>query len=53
MINGGTVSRWACINFSRGVQESIAFGFCRELAQMCQVSGMVLTYLPTYLHAYI
>ncbi|XP_022137920.1 protein argonaute 10 [Momordica charantia] len=40
MINGMTVSRWACINFSRSVQESVARGFCSELAQMCQVSGM-------------
>nr|AJL33594.1 argonaute 10-like protein [Petunia x hybrida] len=40
MINGMTVSRWACINFSRSVQESVARGFCTELAQMCQVSGM-------------
>lgn len=42
MINGMTVSRWACINFSRCVQESVARGFCNELAQMCQVSGMVV-----------
>ena len=41
MINGMTVNRWACINFSRSVQESVARGFCSELAQMCQVSGMV------------
>ncbi|XP_042518016.1 protein argonaute 10-like [Macadamia integrifolia] len=40
MINGSTVSRWACINFSRSVQESVARGFCNELAQMCQISGM-------------
>ncbi|XP_077248024.1 protein argonaute 10-like [Tasmannia lanceolata] len=40
MINGSTVSRWACINFSRSVQENVARGFCNELAQMCQVSGM-------------
>lgn len=40
MINGMTVSRWACINFSRSVQESVARGFCGELGQMCQVSGM-------------
>ncbi|KAK3040516.1 hypothetical protein RJ639_028962, partial [Escallonia herrerae] len=40
MINGMTVSRWACINFSRNVQENVARGFCNELAQMCQVSGM-------------
>ncbi|KAL0348907.1 UNVERIFIED_CONTAM: protein argonaute 10, partial [Sesamum angustifolium] len=40
MINGMTVSRWACINFSRSVQDSVARGFCNELAQMCQVSGM-------------
>ncbi|CAK9160657.1 unnamed protein product [Ilex paraguariensis] len=40
VINGMTVSRWACINFSRSVQENVARGFCNELAQMCQVSGM-------------
>uniref|UniRef100_A0A7N0TFJ1 Uncharacterized protein n=1 Tax=Kalanchoe fedtschenkoi TaxID=63787 RepID=A0A7N0TFJ1_KALFE len=40
MINGMTVTRWACINFSRSVQENVARGFCNELAQMCQVSGM-------------
>ncbi|XP_042038307.1 protein argonaute 10-like [Salvia splendens] len=40
MINGMTVSRWACVNFSRSVQDSVARGFCNELAQMCQVSGM-------------
>jgi len=42
MINGMTVSRWACINFSRSVQDTVALSFCTELAQMCQVSGMVL-----------
>ncbi|CAN0857208.1 Protein argonaute 10 [Linum grandiflorum] len=40
MINGMTVNRWVCINFSRSVQESVARGFCSELGQMCQVSGM-------------
>ncbi|KAJ0981614.1 hypothetical protein J5N97_009869 [Dioscorea zingiberensis] len=40
MINGSTVTRWACINFSRSVQESLARGFCNELAQMCHISGM-------------
>ncbi|XP_031476347.1 protein argonaute 10-like [Nymphaea colorata] len=40
MINGSKVSHWACINFSRSVQESVARSFCNELAQMCQVSGM-------------
>ncbi|XP_031493653.1 protein argonaute 10-like [Nymphaea colorata] len=40
MINGSKVSHWACINFSRGVQQSVASTFCNELAQMCQVSGM-------------
>ncbi|KAI4311295.1 hypothetical protein MLD38_036200 [Melastoma candidum] len=40
MIDGMTVNRWACINFSRSVQESVARGFCTELAQMCTVSGM-------------
>ncbi|XP_039031694.1 protein argonaute PNH1-like isoform X3 [Hibiscus syriacus] len=40
VINGSTVRYWACINFSRNVQESTAHGFCQELVQMCQISGM-------------
>ncbi|KAJ6827225.1 putative protein argonaute PNH1 [Iris pallida] len=40
VINGGTVNYWACINFSRSIQENTAHGFCQELAQMCQISGM-------------
>ncbi|MQM06013.1 hypothetical protein Taro_038830 [Colocasia esculenta] len=40
MINGSTVTHWACINFSRSVQENTARLFCQELAQICQVSGM-------------
>ncbi|KAJ8490512.1 hypothetical protein OPV22_012233 [Ensete ventricosum] len=40
MVNGGRVSNWTCINFARNVQESVARGFCYELAQMCQISGM-------------
>ncbi|GLJ44154.1 hypothetical protein SUGI_0921230 [Cryptomeria japonica] len=46
MVNGGTVNHWACINFSRSVQESVARGFCHELAQMCQISGMVFNLEP-------
>lgn len=45
MINGMAVSRWACINFSRSVQDNIARTFCNELGQMCQVSGMVVSCL--------
>ncbi|XP_020259992.1 protein argonaute PNH1-like, partial [Asparagus officinalis] len=41
VINGCTVNHWACINFSRSIQESTAHGFCQELAQMCQITGMV------------
>lgn len=40
VINGCKVSHWACINFSRSVPENTARGFCQELAQMCQISGM-------------
>lgn len=40
MVNGGTVTFWACINFSRSVQDSAAARFCQELAVMCQISGM-------------
>lgn len=41
MVNGGRVNNWICVNFSRNVQDSVARGFCYELAQMCQISGMV------------
>nr|CAB3459881.1 unnamed protein product [Digitaria exilis] len=40
MVNGGRVSSWACMNFSRSVNDNAARMFCQELAQMCQVSGM-------------
>ncbi|CAN1265711.1 Protein argonaute 1 [Linum perenne] len=40
MVNGGTVNYWLCINFSRQVQDTVARGFCYELAQMCHISGM-------------
>ncbi|CAI0400263.1 unnamed protein product [Linum tenue] len=40
MVNGGTVNNWICINFSRHIQDSMARGFCYELSQMCQTSGM-------------
>lgn len=41
MVNGGNVSYWACINFSRNVAENVARDFCIQLAQMCLTSGMV------------
>nr|XP_016468232.1 PREDICTED: protein argonaute 1-like isoform X2 [Nicotiana tabacum] len=40
MVNGGTVNNWICVNFSRNVQDTVARGFCSELAQMCMISGM-------------
>ncbi|CAM0908526.1 unnamed protein product [Alopecurus aequalis] len=40
MVNGGRVRSWMCVNFARNVQDSVATGFCRELARMCQASGM-------------
>ncbi|CAM6009780.1 unnamed protein product [Sphagnum balticum] len=40
MVNGGVVNHWACLNFSRSVQENVASAFCAELAHMCQTSGM-------------
>ncbi|KAJ7975336.1 Argonaute family protein [Quillaja saponaria] len=46
MVNGGTVNHWICINFSRQVQESVAGGFCHELAQMCHISGMAFNPQP-------
>ncbi|XP_008812792.1 protein argonaute 1B-like [Phoenix dactylifera] len=46
MVNGGRVQNWMCINFARNVQESVARGFCHELAQMCQISGMDFSIEP-------
>ncbi|KAL5748700.1 hypothetical protein ACOSQ2_025997 [Xanthoceras sorbifolium] len=46
MVNGGTVNHWICINFSRNVQDSVARGFCYELAQMCYISGMAFNPEP-------
>ncbi|CAK8563351.1 unnamed protein product [Lathyrus sativus] len=40
VINGGKVTNWACINFSRNVQEKLASAFCQNLVQACQMSGM-------------
>ncbi|GFY96289.1 Stabilizer of iron transporter SufD / Polynucleotidyl transferase [Actinidia rufa] len=40
VINGSTINYWACINFSRSVQESTASCFCHQLVQACQGSGM-------------
>lgn len=52
MINGMTVSRWACVNFSRSVQENVARAFCYELGQMCEVSGMVNIFVFFFLTAF-
>ncbi|GJW33250.1 hypothetical protein Tco_0053282, partial [Tanacetum coccineum] len=41
MVNGGRVASWMCINFARNVQDNTARTFCHELAQMCNISGMV------------
>ncbi|CAF2218688.1 hypothetical protein YC2023_093892 [Brassica napus] len=46
MINGGTVSNWICINFSRQVPDNMARSFCQELAQMCHISGMAFNPEP-------
>ncbi|XP_057858466.2 protein argonaute PNH1-like isoform X2 [Cryptomeria japonica] len=45
MVDGGRVRYWACINFSR-VQEIPATVFCKELAEMCQISGMEFNLQP-------
>jgi eukaryotic translation initiation factor 2C len=38
MVNGGVVSRWACLNFSKNVQENVVATFCSKLARMCHIS---------------
>ncbi|KAG6503117.1 hypothetical protein ZIOFF_035407 [Zingiber officinale] len=49
----GRVNSWICINFTKNVQDNLARGFCHELAQMCQISGMpdhVERVLSTHYH---
>ncbi|PIA35484.1 hypothetical protein AQUCO_03500088v1 [Aquilegia coerulea] len=51
LLNGGMVHNWMCLNFSRNVQDAVARGFCFELAQMCNISGMAFNrdpILPPY-----
>uniref|UniRef100_A0ACD5W5V3 Uncharacterized protein n=1 Tax=Avena sativa TaxID=4498 RepID=A0ACD5W5V3_AVESA len=53
MINGGRVRSWLCVNFARNVQDSVATGFCRELARMCQSSGMDFALEPVLPAVYV
>ncbi|XP_018492188.1 protein argonaute 1 [Raphanus sativus] len=46
MIDGGTVSNWICVNFSRQVPDDLARAFCQGLAQMCHTSGMAFNPEP-------
>ncbi|KAL5070248.1 hypothetical protein RYX36_021135 [Vicia faba] len=46
VINGSTVRYWACINFSRSVQESTAHGFCQQLVQKCRILGIEFSQEP-------
>ncbi|KAM0874017.1 hypothetical protein ACQ4PT_037690 [Festuca glaucescens] len=48
MVNGGRVNDWICINFSRNVPDSAATSFCRQLAEMCQISGMDFSIDPLF-----
>ncbi|GAU20692.1 hypothetical protein TSUD_231060 [Trifolium subterraneum] len=42
MLNGGSVYKWLCINFSNNVGDPDVDCFCYELAKMCWISGLVL-----------
>ncbi len=46
MVNGGSIRRWACINFSQCVIAGIAPQLCNELIEMCRTSGMVFEMNP-------
>ncbi|MCO5607448.1 hypothetical protein L7F22_061644 [Adiantum nelumboides] len=46
VVNGGQVKNWICINFSQNVSQNVAQKFCRDLAIMCQVSGMIFRLEP-------
>ncbi|KAM0832665.1 hypothetical protein ACQ4PT_064752 [Festuca glaucescens] len=53
LVNGGRVRSWMCVNFARNVQDSVATGFCRELACMCQASGMEFALEPVLPAIYV
>ncbi|CAN6252682.1 unnamed protein product [Urochloa humidicola] len=53
MVNGGKVRSWICVNFARNVQDSVVRGFCRELALMCQASGMDFARDPVLAPLYV
>uniref|UniRef100_A0A0A9EQ62 AGO911 n=1 Tax=Arundo donax TaxID=35708 RepID=A0A0A9EQ62_ARUDO len=40
MFNGGRVGNWTCVNFSWDLEANTVRSFCRELAIMCQASGI-------------
>ncbi|XP_045829694.1 protein argonaute PNH1-like [Trifolium pratense] len=46
VINGSKVRYWACINFSRNVQQRTANAFCQQLVQACQSLGMEFSHEP-------
>ncbi|WJX90207.1 Protein argonaute PNH1 [Trifolium repens] len=46
VINGSKVRYWACINFSRNVQQRTANAFCLQLVQACQTLGMEFSQEP-------
>ncbi|GAU45969.1 hypothetical protein TSUD_194170, partial [Trifolium subterraneum] len=46
VINGSKVRYWACINFSRNVQQRTANAFCQQLVQACQTLGMEFSQEP-------
>ncbi|KAL5983192.1 argonaute 1B [Asimina triloba] len=50
MVDGGTVNSWICINFALKVPDAAVNNFCRELAQMCSVSGMNFVLEPLLQH---
>ncbi len=46
MVNGGSIRRWACINYSQCAIARIAPQLCNELIEMCRTSGMVFEMNP-------
>ncbi|KAL8146423.1 hypothetical protein AgCh_004241 [Apium graveolens] len=45
MVNGGSVERWTCVNFSRAHPDAV-HNFCNELVRMCRSRGMAFNPQP-------
>jgi eukaryotic translation initiation factor 2C len=42
VVDGARVGNWACVNFCRGLNDSVVDKFCSDLVTWCRTSGVVI-----------